>query len=568
MPRLFSLTLLLLIWSGFLCSTDSAENAAVVTNECLETQSTDASTTGSSPPSSHSRNAIPEDCGLVYANIPDIHEWGVFTMVPRQKGSPVNRFGDIIIQWPDPSPMRHDPSLCEDDACPPRQGLLQYTWNGQETGGHNEGRKRVESVVTGLGMCARTTSEAARKHNIIPLVPRVDEGGLTRFDSPGAGAITQYHNYTWWFTKDVEAGEELLYSSSGKIPIIAGDQMTDTRVAPSKPSLDYLKKNGYCIDNIRPRKSRVKEAGRGAFATRQIPEGAIVAPVPVVPVKREELMAKDNTHHKSKEQLLLNYCLGSNTSEWLLFPFSPSINLVNHFHDPNVKLQWSNSSLETIGQYRHSPDTNKNPPILMLEMVATKPIQEGVEIYMDYGQAWEDAWWKHTKEIWKPINEHYTPSYVMDDAIRMLRTEQEQKEHPYPNNVFTSCFYRYSDRTEEERTIAKQMNQKDSASLNSFRWKLTKGLYDLKNLRPCSVLKRLEDSKGRSAYAVRMFNRHGLDEDERIPEDQLHIVTHVPRAAIRFSDKAGTTDQHLTFAFRHEVGFPGINFLEEALRPQ
>jgi hypothetical protein len=391
-------------------------------------------------------------------------------------------------------------------------------------------------------------------NNILPLIPRVDEGGLTRFDSPGAGAITQYHNYTWWFNKDVAAGEELVFSSTGK-KVSTGSSVLLTQ--RSQQSTEYLRKHGYCIDNLRPRKSRIKEAGRGAYATRNLAKGAIVAPVPAVMIQRHEAMGND-AKRKPKEQLLLNYCFGHNaTDPYLLLPFSPAVNLINHYHDPNVKLQWSAKSLEDI----HQPDKTlqeiyEENPTLLLELVAIKEINQGDEIYLDYGRLWEDAWWHHVHEIWKPINEHYTPSYVMDDAIRMLRTEQEEKEHPYPKNVFTSCFYRYSDRTEKERSVAQQSNRKDSSSLNSYRWELTKGLYDLRNLRPCKVLKRLEDAKGRSAYAVRMLNRPGLDMEELIPKDELHIVTHVPRAAIRFSDKAGTTDQHLPDAFRHEIGLP------------
>ena len=89
--------------------------------------------------------------------------------------------------------------------------------------------------------------------------------------------------------------------------------------------------------------------------------------------------------------------------------------------------------------------------------------------------------------------------------------------------------------------------------MQGYRWKLSKGLYDLKHLRPCQVLRRNEDAKGRSAYAVKMMNRPGLPDEEVIP-DKLHIVTHVPRSAIRFSDKKGTTDMHLPTAFRHELG--------------
>ena len=129
-------------------------------------------------------------------------------------------------------------------------------------------------------MTARSTT-AKNVNNILPLVPRVDEGSLTRFESTGAGSVTRYHNFTWWFTKDVKAGDELLFSSEGKMASLAEKDTGRNTISStaSKPvSLEYLKANGFCLDNMRPRKSRIKEAGRGAFATRDLVENSIVAP--------------------------------------------------------------------------------------------------------------------------------------------------------------------------------------------------------------------------------------------------------------------------------------------------
>jgi hypothetical protein len=546
---------------------------------------------------------VSASCELVLAETQDTHEWAVYTMVPRSKGTPVRKYGDIVIQWTDP--IHHDvkqqqPRKDDDDSTTNHHQqqqqqhrsmyhLKDFTWNGQETGGHYEGHTWVESVVPGLGMLSRSrptvgsssvngSATGSNHNNILPLVPRVDEGGLTRFESPGAGAITYYNNFTWWYFQDVEAGDELFYSLAGKLAVsskavveegnLESNEVQSTTALRWKPTLDYLRHNGYCIDNILARQSRIKEAGRGAFAARNLPEGSIVAPVPVAMVKREDLVIHNNNNRKSsssnnnqRQQLLLNYCFGSKSSSWLFFPYSPIVNLINHYHEPNVKLRLSSSSkVRAAVTLENVPPQSINMTDLLLELVATRPIQEGEEIYLDYGRAWEDAWWNHVNTIWRPINQHYSPSYVMDDAIRLLRTEQEQKDYPYPDNVFTSCFYRYSDRSEDDREIARSGNTKDSSSLTSFRWHLTRGLYDLKNLRPCQVLKRLEDSKsGRSAYAVRMLNRpnvHSMDLNEIIPSNELHIVTHVPRAAVRFSDKGGTTDPHLPSAFRHEIGLP------------
>uniref|UniRef100_A0A7S4AA84 SET domain-containing protein n=1 Tax=Pseudo-nitzschia australis TaxID=44445 RepID=A0A7S4AA84_9STRA len=506
------------------------------------------------------KSRVPDGCQLVFAKVPanaagdkngEGDQWATYTMVPRKKGTPVRRDGDIVIQWTDPS-LEISSDLLENHYY---RKLRRMTWNGQETGGQYEG-ERVESVATGIGMTARsTTTKRSSRNTVLPLVPRVDDGSLTRFDSPGAGAITRYHNYTWWFLKDLQAGDELVYSAEGKITSSLLSQATVTTThyknenndERERPSLEYLNTNGYCMDNMRPRKSRIEGAGRGAFATRDLPFGSVVAPVPVALIHRDELRKVNRNDQQQEYQLLLNYCLGHTSSSWLLFPYTPVVNLINHYNKPNVELRWSTTNRQSHGEI----NTNQT---MFFELVASRSIKIGEEIYLDYGRDWEDSWWKHVRETWKPNNQHYTPSYVMDDTVKMIRTEQEQKDHPYPNDLLTTCFYRYSDRSEEERIAAENNENKDS--LTSFRWRLTKGLYDLKNLRPCRVLKRTEDKSGRSAYAIHMLNRAGLDDDEIIPRGEIHIVTHIPRAAIRFSDRAGTTDQHLRNAFRHEIGVP------------
>lgn len=480
---------------------------------------------------------VPEDCSLIYAPISD-DEWGIFSLTEREKGVPVWNYGDLVIQVP--------------DASEELQGYLRgFAWEGQETGGHYEGFETVHSLVPGLGTMSRTSSIS----NLLPFVPRVDEGGLTRFDFAGAGAITQYHNYTWFLRKSVRSGGEIFLDHNLRTSL--SDDVSDDSTA--EVAEETLRASGYCMDNLRPRKSRLKEAGRGAFATRAIPAGSVVAPVPVLPLSAKSLQTTYSKKSLAQEHLLKNYCLGNKNSTTLLYPYGAMANLINHFPESNVQLQWSEASQQHLSKAL----SLDNPPHLVMELVATKDIREGEEVYLDYGPAWEVAWFQH-KQNWKATNHHYTPSYVMDDAIQMLRTQQEQKDHDYPDNVFTSCFYRYSDRDEKEKAEAQLIS---ADKISSFKWKLTKGLYDLKNLRPCQVLRRIDDNKGRSAYAVRILNRPGLPEDEVIPKDALHIVTHIPRAAIRFSDKAGTTDQHLKAAFRHEIGL-GANVFPKAWMDQ
>jgi hypothetical protein len=61
-----------------------------------------------------------------------------------------------------------------------------------------------------------------------------------------------------------------------------------------------------------------------------------------------------------------------------------------------------------------------------------------------------------------------------------------------------------------------------------------------------------------------MWNRpDGLAAQEEIPKRDWHIVTHVPWSAVRFTEKAGTTDQHCPSAFCHDIGFGDDVFFPE-----
>jgi len=361
---------------------------------------------------------IPQTCSVVYAPISETEEeWGVFSVQDRPKGVPVWDYGDIVIQVPDAN-----------------QELQKYisplAWNGQETGGQYEGFQTVHSLVPGLGMMSRTTtmttSSSTVPPTLLPFVPRVDEGGLTRFDFAGSGAITHYHNYTWFFRRPISTGDEIYIenslrriSSSSSATERSGVPSTTTTTTTKGPSLEFLYSNGYCLDNLRPGKSRLKEAGRGAFATREISTGGIVAPVPVLPLTTTSLQ----TGYKpslAQEQLLKNYCYGNINSTILLFPYGPIVNLINHFPEYNVRLQWSEASKKYLTQ----PISMESPPPLLMELVATKPIREGDEIYLHYGREWEEHWYQHKKR-WKSADMHYAPSYVMDSNVTYAtRTEE------------------------------------------------------------------------------------------------------------------------------------------------
>ena len=60
----------------------------------------------------------------------------------------------------------------------------------------------------------------------------------------------------------------------------------------------------------------------------------------------------------------------------------------------------------------------------------------------------------------------------------------------------------------------------------------------------------------RMVYTVKLLNRNTsmLFPQENIPAGERHFVSGVPRHAIYFTDLPYSTDQHLTYAFRHWIG--------------
>jgi hypothetical protein len=265
---------------------------------------------------------------------------GIFTTNAISRGGQVGP-ADIVIQLPDPN--QYFLSAI-------RVLAYDYLWDGQETGGQYEGQK-VFSVVPGIGMLA---NGHAKDYNTIQSSgAKVDTAGLHRSTHAGAGANSHYWNYSFSASRDIPAGSEILVSygldwfnerkekeildlDSNQYDNGDGDVDGSTSSNSAK-SIDWLRQNGICLDNIKVGQSSNPEAGRGAFATRSIAKGQIVAPAPVVQITErrilELLRVKTNSMNQDlverTEQLLLNYCFGHRHSSILLLPIvSPHIALL------------------------------------------------------------------------------------------------------------------------------------------------------------------------------------------------------------------------------------------------
>ncbi|KAI2497402.1 hypothetical protein MHU86_17113 [Fragilaria crotonensis] len=228
--------------------------------------------------------------------------------------------------------------------------------------------------------------------------------------------------------------------------------LVNFRKQQSTRSLEWLQEHGICADNLREGVSEIPQAGRGAFATRFLKRGAIVAPLPLIHVPSRERLemfqpdfSVENVVNKTKavgQQLLVNYCFGHRHSTMLLCPYGLLTGLINHARTPNVKLQWSDSRRSS-----HAPEwLNKTIEefakhkfaVLSMELVALRDIEPDEEVVLDYGEEWEAAWDAHVAS-WSPVEG--AASYVSSSELnegnetRILRADYQQFSKPYPKTV-------------------------------------------------------------------------------------------------------------------------------------
>lgn len=163
-------------------------------------------------------------------------------------------------------------------------------------------------------------------------------------------------------------------------------------------SVRYLEDHGKCVDNIMPGPSTLPHAGRGAFATRAIPKGGLVAPAPVVHITDRAAadmyaerigisgnLVRDDAAGVLGRQIIVNYMFSHPTSTVMLFPYSSNVAYVNHHAtNYNTEVRWTNDApwihheewLEKPVSFLEEQWTSG----LMLEYIALRDIQPGEEV--------------------------------------------------------------------------------------------------------------------------------------------------------------------------------------------
>jgi len=224
-------------------------------------------------------------------------------------------------------------------------------------------------------------------------------------------------------------------------------------------SMEWLNINARCVDRMKSQfPSTISNAGWGAFTTQSISKEKIITTTPLAPIWDKELfqMPTNFPSNQQSHQLLLNYCYTHPQSSVHLFPYGNVVNYINHSSNKaNAKLVWAhdfplfqpeflNQPIDNLKEYlKHHQD-----PVLFMDIVALRDLEEGEEILIDYGDDWEKAWNAHVQNwesnslsmLEKSVSHHDLNQKIRNNSTQYYKTVTEQREDPYPSNLHTASF--------------------------------------------------------------------------------------------------------------------------------
>jgi hypothetical protein len=231
--------------------------------------------------------------------------------------------------------------------------------------------------------------------------------------------------------KDINPEEEIFndfeYSTSR---VVASDD-----VIHSRPQSKQSKR--HCLLNTFLAESKLEMAGKGVFADKSFHIDEIVSVTPVVLLPYHEVAsARDSS-------LLLNYCFHSPSSDIALLPLT-HMAMVNHGgRKANVKIswfEWSNAAEEpsriTTWPLRHLSELPYAS--LYLKYTAIRPISQGEEILLNYGDDWAFNW----KLYLENLSEWASVGFGVDNEILMkpqFRHAIEVPDGMYPPHFYEEC---------------------------------------------------------------------------------------------------------------------------------
>lgn len=363
-------------------------------------------------------------------------------------------------------------------------------------------------------------------------------------------------------------------------------------------SQEWLMENGQCLDGIRTGPSTIPHAEKGAFASKYIHKGGLIGPAPLLMIPDRDyldmfeltfmgegrdryIVQKKLQSKRSKgtggrmessfvereattQQLLLNYCFGHPESSLLFYPYGMGINMINHQSSSAEEMKGANAKLVWTKALYHDSNLLEQEVMdeeyaalpLGMDIIATRDISEGEEIFLDYGSDWEEAWEQHVDQ-WDDSRLWPVSALEFNADFRSKRlpfpTDAERggsNKDAIPEHLITACHVVANplDKFDGDG-VQLWIFDKNQTTLNADHYRLC-NILDLETTTIGNDTENGDTSSIPNTYTVTV---HGLG-DESGPQ----IVTNVPHEFIRFTEKPYSEWGYQTNnnVFRHTIGIP------------
>lgn len=496
--------------------------------------------------------------------------------------------------------------------------FTDYYWAGSS---EHQKYEALELDMIELSPLGTLSNHHSKLHNLALVPGTHDDTMVNRLLDNEAGAFTYHGGERYCAKHAISAGSELFNNYGNdwwedrvtrfKLTLATGtngdeqqqsiaDSQGETCAAAAVGSaeaqqsidegmcpVEWIKMHGVCVDNIKLGKTSTitdNKAGRGAFAKRFLKAESLIAPIPLLHVIDKDVFNfylwdtpnNDGARVLLKEQgvigkqLLLNYCFGHPQSSLLLCQTTNTA-LINHNKDqPNARIQWSEWDPSTRSWLSLSFDevSKKKGRGLVFDLIATRDINEGEEIFIDYGDEWQASWDMH-KETWTPPTSNQFASYAQTDLLNMedrtttIRTKKELVSNPYPSNIMTVCIYTYDDdngeKSDENSTgeVKVDIIGTDEELIELYSESGSHYVSDYppghEEYHPCIVYSRQPQYE---TFTVRIFKDFYDLDSEADDTGTPIILTDYPEISIKFVNRPYMADSFLPQAFRHSIGIP------------
>lgn len=220
---------------------------------------------------------------------------------------------------------------------------------------------------------------------------------------------TTYASLYFSTTTDVFVGEELFTNYGGEqwfnargIPYDSGEDSLD--VDDRSRDIEELSASGHCLTDVAVDDSAIPGAGQGVYAERSFKAGEVVSITPVLILPKHIL---NDTYANS---VMVNYVLSVDGSDVTLLPLGRASMVNNGGKESSLSVHWYDWEGQRV-LYDQYPSAALERSIEELEAshfanldisyVATRDIEEGEELTLNYGPEWEAAWKEYQNTIWR-----------------------------------------------------------------------------------------------------------------------------------------------------------------------